>query len=98
MILSEKDKEIVVKWIQEKCGQMRCTCCGLGQWTLTDAATLPIGFDIRTTRFYYHQGLPQVTVVCNHCGHMLFFSPGVMGIKPDEPRKEQVPVEPKVGA
>jgi hypothetical protein len=51
--------------------------------------------DLRSTRFFYSQGLPQVGVVCLHCGHILFFSPAVMGIKPDEPQPEAVSVTPK---
>lgn len=92
MKLSEDDKQKITNWIQDKCGNMRCTCCGYGQWQLMDFATLPIGFDVRSTRFFYHQGLPQISVVCTNCGHIKNFSPGVMGIKPEEPEEKDIEV------
>lgn len=92
MTLSEDDKKKISDWISEKCGQMRCTCCGYGKWQLLDSATLPIGFDVRSTRFYYHQGIPQITVACTNCGHMLFFNPAIMGIRPEAPEEKEIDV------
>jgi hypothetical protein len=93
MTLSQEDQERITAWIAEKCGQMRCTACGFGKWTWTilDLATLPIGYDLHTTRFLYHQGVPQVSFVCGNCGHMLFFNTSVLGIKPDEPKPVDLP-------
>lgn len=91
MQMTEADKQRVLEWFNRKCGQMRCTCCGLGNWTLIDAATLPIGFDLHTTRFYYSQGVPQISVACTNCGHMVFFNSAIMGFKPDEPSPAEVP-------
>jgi len=91
MTLSEDDKKKIADWIEEKIGKPRCTMCGTGQWTLLDVSTLPIGFDVHSTRFYFHRGIPQVTIVCNYCGHMEFFNTAVMGFKPDEPEKEIIP-------
>lgn len=85
MQISETNKERIGAWINEKCGQMRCTCCGHGNWTLIDGSTLPIGIDLQTTRFFYSQGIPQISILCQNCGHMLFFNPAVMGIEPDKP-------------
>lgn len=93
MQLSESDKQHIINWLNEKCGQMRCTCCGVGNWTLLDISTLPIGFDVRSTRFFYHQGLPQVTVACSNCGHLLNFSPGIMGLKPEPPEEMELPIQ-----
>jgi hypothetical protein len=93
MQLSDADKQKITEWIAAKCGQMRCVCCGNGKWILFDFATLSIGFDVHTTRFYYHQGLPQITIACQDCGHLVFFSPGILGLKPDEPEPENIPAE-----
>jgi hypothetical protein len=54
-------------------------------------ATLPIGFNLHTTRFYYSHGIPQVTIACTNCGHMIFFNPAVIGFRPDEPTQAEVP-------
>jgi ribosomal protein S27E len=69
---------------------MRCTCCGNSQWTLMDMATLPIAVDLHTTRFFYSQGIPQISIMCANCGHTLYFNPVVMGIKPDEPTPQSI--------
>lgn len=88
MTINAEDRDRIVKWLEQKCGQMRCTCCGHARWELLELATLPIGIDLRSTRFYYSQGILQVTIACTNCGHMLFFNPAIMGIKPDEPPVE----------
>lgn len=87
MKLNSADQTKVKDWIQAKCGNLRCVCCGHGQWQILDISTLSIGFDTHTTRFHYHDGLPQVTLACGNCAHLVAFSPALMGLKPDEPSK-----------
>lgn len=82
MKLNEPDKAVVVKWLSEKCGQMRCFCCGNARWTLLENAGIQIGFDTRTTRFHYHEGVPVVSVACENCGHLLNFAASLLGLKP----------------
>ena len=94
MQLTDADKKRITDWLSAKCGQMRCTCCGNARWELLPGATLPIGIDLRSTRFFYSQGVPQVAIVCVTCSHMVFFSPGVMGINPDEPPPASTPNMP----
>jgi hypothetical protein len=93
MELTEKDKQRIIRWLQEKCGSMRCTCCGMPNWEILPAASLPIGVDLHSMRFFYSQGIPQVGVVCTNCGHTLYFNPGVMGFRPDEPKPAPVPAK-----
>lgn len=93
MELSESDKQRIIHWLRDKCGNMRCTCCGMANWEVLPAATIPIGIDLHSTRFFYSQGIPQVSVACTNCGHMLFFNSGLLGFKPDEPKS--VPVAAK---
>jgi hypothetical protein len=85
MQLTEQDKKRILEWINAKCGGMRCTCCGVGNWALNDHATILLGIDIHSTRFFYHAGLPAVSFICVNCGHITFFSSGVIGFKPDQP-------------
>jgi hypothetical protein len=85
MKLSEDDKQRIVSWLSEKCGQMRCHCCGTGKWTLADISLISLGYNIHNTRFHYHEGIPQIPIVCNNCGHIVFFSPVIIGFKPDAP-------------
>ncbi len=93
MELTEDDKQRIIRWLNEKCGNMRCTCCGMPNWEIVPVATLPITVDIHSMRFFYSQGIPQVCVVCTNCGHMLFFNTGVIGFRPDEPKAAPKPVK-----
>ena len=90
MNLTDEDKKRIVDQIQEKCGSIKCFCCGSQKWALIDFATLPIGFDIHTTRFYYHQGIPQISLACSNCGHMMLFNAGILGLKPDQPQAYEI--------
>jgi RNase P subunit RPR2 len=47
--------------------------------------------DTHSTRFFYHQGIPHVSIACSDCGHMVFFNAGILGFKPDPPEEEIVP-------
>jgi hypothetical protein len=91
MELTQADRQRIVDWLNVKCGQMRCTCCGIAKWEIVGMATLPIVFDLHTTRFYYSQGIPQVALACTNCGHMVFFNTVVIGFKPDEPPQAEIP-------
>jgi hypothetical protein len=84
MLLSAEDQDKVREWLQSKCGQFRCLCCGLGKWQIGLAGVL-LGFDLHTTRFFYHGGTPMVSLICTNCGNTLLLHSGVMGFKPDEP-------------
>lgn len=91
MKLTQSDSEKVRSWIAQRCGHMRCFCCGSGRWTLAELTSIQVGFDVHTTRFHYHEGLPVVSVVCENCGHVVHFSTNVMGFQPDAPAIEEVP-------
>lgn len=85
MEISSENKEKIVKWLESKCGVMRCFCCGGQRWELIGHSAIQLGFDLKSTRFHYHAGTPVVSVVCVNCGHLLNFLPGLMGIVPDPP-------------
>lgn len=91
MPLTQTDQEKVSRWLEEKCGNLRCSCCGFGRWSILDIATMPIGFNLYSTQFLYNQGVPQVTIFCTHCGHMLFFNPDVIGLLPKGPAQDSGP-------
>ncbi len=93
MDLTDADKQKIADWLNAKCGQMRCFCCGASRWQLAPFSTVPIGFDVHSTRFHYHRGIAQVALICTNCAHMLWFSTDVMGFKPDEPKAHQVSEE-----
>lgn len=85
MKLSDQHRKVVTDWLSERCGQMRCFCCGNGKWQVVDLSGIQVGFDLKTTRFHYHEGLPLVYVACEHCAHIVSFAPAIMGIRADQP-------------
>lgn len=89
MKLSKDDQERVVDWLKEKCGVMRCKCCGNANWTAIEIPTIALGFNVRTTRFHYSDGIPMVHVACSTCGNVLSFSAKVIGLEPDKPKEEK---------
>ena len=90
MNLLEKDQQNIKQWIQEKCGAMKCFCCGSGKWQILPFSAITLGFDVHSTRFYYHQGIPQIGVRCNYCGHIVWFSTAILGFQPDKPKEEKI--------
>ena len=89
MKLTEKNTSLVVNWINNKCGQLRCTSCGHAKWEIAQGNII-LGFNPTTTRFHYNEGLTVVTVACTNCGRIEFFSSGIMGIKPEPSPEENI--------
>ncbi len=93
MKLTDEDNKNIQEWLEERCSNIRCHACGNGKWQLLDISTLQIGIDLHTTRFFYHGGIPLISITCMNCGYMMQFNPTVIGIKPDEPPKERISTE-----
>jgi hypothetical protein len=89
MKLSKENTELVINWLNEKCGKLRCTACGNSKWEIAQA-NIVLGFNPTTTRFHYHDGLPVVSLACGNCGHIEMFSSGIMGIKPEPIAEENI--------
>ena len=82
--LTEEDLEKVKKWLEERAGQgFRCFVCGLGHWSILPNVAITSMFDTYTGRIFYMDGIPQVAVLCNDCGHIVWFSARVMGLLPE---------------
>lgn len=91
MNLNNDDMEKVKKWIYEKNNNLKCFACGNSIWDIQNISTIPIGYDVHSTRFHYHNGIPQISIICRNCGYIMHYSANIMGFKPDIP--EQVIVE-----
>ncbi|MFA6581093.1 MAG: hypothetical protein WCS79_04755 [Paludibacter sp.] len=91
MLITKENNEAIIEWLSSKCGQMRCTCCGESKLSIGEISTLQIGYDLDTTRFHYHQGMPLISIYCVNCGYVMQFSSSVIGIKPKPVPEEQIP-------
>ncbi len=96
MQLSEDDKKLIADWLTNKCGPMRCFCCGNNRWEIAGFSGVWIGFNTHTTRFHYAEGIPVVYMACLTCGHLVPFSAVMIGLKPDPPPVAEVPPAPEV--
>jgi len=94
MQLTDDDRKLIGEWITSKCGAMRCFCCGNNRWDLIPIGGMWIGFNTRTTRFHYADGIAVVYIACVSCGHVVPFSAGMIGLKPDPPPPAAVPGDP----
>ena len=88
MQLTEDDQRRFSEWLSEKCGSLRCFCCGMSSW-VTGGAYLSVGYDPRTTKVHYHEGIPHIAIVCPNCGYIMSFSTAVMGIVPGAEVEQQ---------
>jgi hypothetical protein len=79
--LSESDQQKIGEWLNERCGSLRCFCCGMTSW-VTGGAYLNVGYDPATAKVNYHEGIPHVSIVCANCGYIMSFSTAVMGLTP----------------
>jgi hypothetical protein len=84
MKLTTDDQEKVKAWITDKCGNMRCFCCGMPNWNIVDIASLSIAMNPKSGRVFYSQGIPVANVVCANCGHVVTFSANMLGLKPEQ--------------
>ena len=82
MVINEENKKQIINWLNQKCGVIRCFCCGHQRaWNL-EGATVTIGVDLETFRIHYANGIPQISICCPNCGYIMNFNPLVMGITP----------------
>jgi len=87
MQLTEENQRRFSEWLNEKCSSLRCFCCGMSSW-VTGGSYLSVGYDPRSTKIHYHEGIPHISIVCPNCGYIMAFSTAVMGIVPDAESEE----------
>ena len=97
MQLTESDQETIKQWIESRVGaSVRCFICGRNQWSLS-SGSLVVGYDVHTGRIHYMDGIPMVGLICNNCGHVVWFSALMMGLQP-EPAEVELPQAEKQSA
>lgn len=83
--IKKKIKENLNKKLQEKSGSLVCPICENNNFILAD------GFDADLLRDSIGEELaisglaiPEVVVVCSHCGYIMKFSTGILGLLEDK--------------
>ncbi|KKU85289.1 MAG: hypothetical protein A2667_01990 [Candidatus Wildermuthbacteria bacterium RIFCSPHIGHO2_01_FULL_47_27] len=88
MALSEETKKKIIenlnKKLKEKERNLVCPVCGHNNFILADGFTNDLLQDHFGGLVIGGPAIPEVVVVCGHCGHILKFSAGVLGLLPEK--------------
>jgi hypothetical protein len=85
--MKEEEKQKVVKWINEKCPNMKCECCGTKQWNLQDNIIAPPNIQNGSIAVGGNM-TPQIMLICSKCGNTKYFNAVHIGIfQPSNPLK-----------
>ena len=91
--IKKKIQENLNKKLQEKGRTLACSVCGNNNFILADGFTNDLLQDHLGGLVIGGPAIPEVVVVCSHCGHILKFSAGVLGLLPE--KKDKKPEEKK---
>lgn len=75
-------KEDIIKKLQVKVPNLRCPACGQTNFTVAEGY---FAHDLQSdlvNRYVGGKNVPVVPIACKHCGLMLEFAAGVLGILP----------------
>lgn len=93
MAINQEKKEQIINAIQQKLAEkgknLVCPVCGNHNFILADGFTQDGLQDELIGIVIGGQSIPMVIVVCNHCGHSLRFSLGVLGLLPKNEQKKE---------
>lgn len=82
-MLSEAEQVRVQEWLEKRAGRFPCFCGGTSGWQLLPRVTIAPIWNPHTGRINYMDGYPAVALMCNSCGHLVYFSARRMGLGPD---------------
>lgn len=79
-IKTQEIKKLIEEKLKEKSRNLICPICGNGNFVMADGYTQDGLQDQLTNVVLGGRSIPVVIVVCAHCGHVLRFSLGVLGL------------------
>lgn len=91
--IKKKIQENLNKKLQEKERNLTCPVCGNNNFILADGFSNDLLQDHLGGLVIGGPAIPEIVVVCGHCGHILKFSAGVLGLLPE--KKEEKTEEKK---
>ena len=83
---AEKHKA-AIDWISNKCGDLKCECCGARQWQLTPEIVAPPIF--RGGVILGGAVSPVFTIVCMNCANTKFFNALVSKVLVEDKKEGQ---------
>ena len=93
MAINKEEKQKIIETIQKKLRERQktlvCPVCGNNGFILAEGYTQDSLQDELAGIVIGGKSIPVVIVVCNHCGHVIRFSLGVLGLLPKQEIKEE---------
>lgn len=79
-MLTNEQKEKIVKVLNERIETLQCPMCNKGPFTFIDGL---FNFSLQGSLSSYTLGgtsVPMITIVCNNCGYVSFHALGALGL------------------
>lgn len=94
MAISKDEKQKIINSIQQKLHEKRrslmCPVCGNNGFILAEGYTQDTLQDQLNGLVIGGPSVPVIIVVCSHCGNVIRFSLGILGLLPKQEVKEEV--------
>lgn len=99
MPIPEETKKKIIenlnKKLQERGRSLVCPACGNNNFILADGFSNDLLQDQLGGLVIGGPAIPEIVVVCNHCGHILKFSAGLLGFLPEKKDDNQKDAQTK---
>lgn len=93
MVINREEKQKIIETIQQKLHEKQrnlvCPVCGNNGFILAEGYTQDGLQDHLAGIVIGGKSIPVIIVVCNHCGHVIRFSLGVLGLLPKQEIKAE---------
>jgi len=93
MAINQEEKQKIINVIQQKLASrsknLICPICGNNGFILAEGYTQDSLQDQLSGIVIGGPSIPVVIVVCNHCGNVIRFSLGVLGLLPKKQEKKE---------
>ena len=79
MPLTNSEVDRVTEWLQQRGVNAACPACTRKQWGLGEIISQPVSTRLGSDMSAEH--MPAMTLVCGHCGFIMFFSAKLLGLR-----------------
>jgi hypothetical protein len=89
--MKPEEKQRVIQWINEKCPNLKCECCGSQRWSLNEHIIAPVNLENGSLALGGSMTMtPQVILTCSNCGNTKYFNAVMIGLlQPSNPSEKK---------
>jgi hypothetical protein len=77
-VLTQPDRQVIDVWLKKNWNMGSCPVCRKQNWALADHVVNPVLYN--GIGFSQNSGYPQIMVICNVCGYIMYFNAVTVGI------------------